>query len=273
VWVLCWSARRSLRNEWAPTRRLRCHETVVAAALPGNPARIFSTGQHHRHGGILVRGTLGASGDTLLSRVVARYAAGGISRQSPQSSHARRRFSKIHLPRLGRHRNAPAVSGNRRATLNWAADRFAKPTFTQGTRGQDGGRGTRVPDGVAGRHDCVSERRSPDRGGGDWTTDSAWACSFFGRGGKRGLPRHEGRSRDRVCGGRVRRPDQPRHAGTSDGGHRGGTWKAAYADFVAARMAPFIVLGPLRSASEPEKIAISGYFKDPAEPGSNRGAA
>ena len=31
--------------------------------------------------------------------------------------------------------------------------------------GQDGGRGTRVPAGVAGDHDCVSERRRPDHGG------------------------------------------------------------------------------------------------------------
>src|ERR1700733_4171661 len=132
VWVLCGSAWRCLRNEWAAARRLRCHETVVAAALPCTPARIFSTGQHHRHGGILASGTLDASSNTLLSGVVARYAAGGISRQSHQSSHARRRFSKIHLRRLGRHRNAPAVSGNRGPTLNWAADPFAKPTFTQG---------------------------------------------------------------------------------------------------------------------------------------------
>ncbi len=45
-------------------------------------------------------------------------------------------------------------------------------------------------------------------------------------------------------------------------GHHGGAWKVAYADFVTAMMALFIVLW-LMSASNSVKKAIGGYFKDP----------
>jgi len=50
------------------------------------------------------------------------------------------------------------------------------------------------------------------------------------------------------------------------GGHRGGAWKVAYADFVTAMMALFIVLW-LMNTSKPIQEAISGYFKDPAGTG------
>ncbi|HEY0759279.1 MAG TPA: flagellar motor protein MotB [Acidisarcina sp.] len=46
------------------------------------------------------------------------------------------------------------------------------------------------------------------------------------------------------------------------GGHHGGAWKVAYADFVTAMMALFIVLW-LMSSSKPVKDAVSGYFNDP----------
>jgi chemotaxis protein MotB len=46
-------------------------------------------------------------------------------------------------------------------------------------------------------------------------------------------------------------------------GHRGGAWKVAYADFVTAMMALFIVLW-LLNMSKPVREAIAGYFKDPA---------
>jgi chemotaxis protein MotB len=46
-------------------------------------------------------------------------------------------------------------------------------------------------------------------------------------------------------------------------GHHGGAWKVAYADFVTAMMALFIVLWIL-GQSEEVKQAVSGYFKDPA---------
>jgi chemotaxis protein MotB len=48
------------------------------------------------------------------------------------------------------------------------------------------------------------------------------------------------------------------------GGHHGGAWKVAYADFVTAMMALFIVLWLLSSSSKQTQMAISGYFKDPS---------
>lgn len=49
----------------------------------------------------------------------------------------------------------------------------------------------------------------------------------------------------------------------SHGGHHGGAWKVAYADFVTAMMALFIVLW-LLNMSKPVREAIAGYFKDPS---------
>src|SRR5580704_3882850 len=46
------------------------------------------------------------------------------------------------------------------------------------------------------------------------------------------------------------------------GGHHGGAWKVAYADFVTAMMALFIVLWLLNSSKQ-IKVAVGGYFKDP----------
>ena len=45
-------------------------------------------------------------------------------------------------------------------------------------------------------------------------------------------------------------------------GHHGGAWKVAYADFVTAMMALFIVLWLLNSSKQ-IKVAVGGYFKDP----------
>ena len=47
------------------------------------------------------------------------------------------------------------------------------------------------------------------------------------------------------------------------GGHHGGAWKVAYADFVTAMMALFIVLW-LMNSSKQIKEAVGGYFKDPS---------
>jgi chemotaxis protein MotB len=49
---------------------------------------------------------------------------------------------------------------------------------------------------------------------------------------------------------------------TGHGGHHGGAWKVAYADFVTAMMALFIVLW-LMNASKQVQEAVGGYFKDP----------
>ena len=51
------------------------------------------------------------------------------------------------------------------------------------------------------------------------------------------------------------------------GGHHGGAWKVAYADFVTAMMALFIVLW-LMSQSDAVKKAVAGYFNDPKGTGS-----
>jgi chemotaxis protein MotB len=46
------------------------------------------------------------------------------------------------------------------------------------------------------------------------------------------------------------------------GGHHGGAWKVAYADFVTAMMALFIVLWLMGSSNKVKK-AVAGYFNDP----------
>jgi len=53
-------------------------------------------------------------------------------------------------------------------------------------------------------------------------------------------------------------------------GHHGGAWKVAYADFVTAMMALFMVLW-LVSSSEQVKKAIGGYFNDPTGHGKEVG--
>jgi chemotaxis protein MotB len=56
-------------------------------------------------------------------------------------------------------------------------------------------------------------------------------------------------------------PTAPRRPTPAPRRH-GGAWKVAYADFVTALMALFIVLW-LMSASEQVKKSVSGYFRDP----------
>jgi chemotaxis protein MotB len=46
------------------------------------------------------------------------------------------------------------------------------------------------------------------------------------------------------------------------GGHHGGAWKVAYADFVTAMMSLFIVLWLMGSSTKVKK-AVAGYFNDP----------
>jgi len=56
------------------------------------------------------------------------------------------------------------------------------------------------------------------------------------------------------------------------GGHHGGAWKVAYADFVTAMMALFIVLW-LMSCSQEIKQAVGGYFIDPKGQGKQAGSS
>ena len=54
------------------------------------------------------------------------------------------------------------------------------------------------------------------------------------------------------------------------GGHHGGAWKVAYADFVTAMMALFIVLWLLNSSKKIQE-AVGGYFRDPSGTSRNVG--
>jgi len=54
------------------------------------------------------------------------------------------------------------------------------------------------------------------------------------------------------------------------GGHHGGAWKVAYADFVTAMMALFIVLW-LLNTNKPVREAVAGYFNDPSGTGEKLG--
>lgn len=47
------------------------------------------------------------------------------------------------------------------------------------------------------------------------------------------------------------------------GGHHGGAWKVAYADFVTAMMAFFMVMWLVNSSSQKTKESISSYFRRP----------
>jgi chemotaxis protein MotB len=55
-------------------------------------------------------------------------------------------------------------------------------------------------------------------------------------------------------------------------GHHGGAWKVAYADFVTAMMALFIVLW-LMNSSKPVQEAVGGYFRDPNGTAAKTGSA
>src|SRR5947209_2316066 len=58
--------------------------------------------------------------------------------------------------------------------------------------------------------------------------------------------------------------------GGGHGGHHGGAWKVAYADFVTAMMALFIVLWLLNTNKQVQE-AVAGYFKDPTGAGKKIG--
>src|SRR6202035_4870017 len=60
----------------------------------------------------------------------------------------------------------------------------------------------------------------------------------------------------------VRRKKKGGHA------HHGGAWKVAYADFVTAMMAFFMVMWLVTAVSKEQRAAIFDYFKNPSmEPG------
>lgn len=61
----------------------------------------------------------------------------------------------------------------------------------------------------------------------------------------------------------LRKPIIVKKIKKSGGGHHGGAWKIAYADFVTAMMAFFLLMWLLGSTSKEQKEGISEYFKTP----------
>src|SRR5215475_7579155 len=47
-------------------------------------------------------------------------------------------------------------------------------------------------------------------------------------------------------------------------GHHGGAWKVAYADFVTAMMAFFLVMWLVTAVSKEQRAAVFEYFKNPS---------
>jgi len=69
--------------------------------------------------------------------------------------------------------------------------------------------------------------------------------------------------------------DKPRiiykRAKGHQGGHHGGAWKVAYADFVTAMMALFLVLWLLGASNSKDKAVIAHYFREPGVFSGSRG--
>ncbi|HET9865511.1 MAG TPA: flagellar motor protein MotB [Steroidobacteraceae bacterium] len=70
------------------------------------------------------------------------------------------------------------------------------------------------------------------------------------------------------AGGEAARPIYIKRVKKVAGGHHGGAWKVAYADFVTAMMAFFLVMWLVTAISKEQRAAIFDYFKNPSmEPG------
>ncbi|MFB9969014.1 flagellar motor protein MotB [Pseudoroseomonas cervicalis] len=51
-----------------------------------------------------------------------------------------------------------------------------------------------------------------------------------------------------------------REEGGGDGGHHGGAWKIAYADFVTAMMAFFLLMWLINATSDAQRVGLADYF-------------
>ena len=51
-----------------------------------------------------------------------------------------------------------------------------------------------------------------------------------------------------------------KRGGHGDHGHHGGAWKIAFADFMTAMMALFLVLWLINAANEETKKSVASYF-------------
>lgn len=69
--------------------------------------------------------------------------------------------------------------------------------------------------------------------------------------------------KQREKGGKEQPPIIVKKIKKVQGGHHGGAWKVAYADFVTAMMALFLLLWILATADPSTKSAVAHYFRDP----------
>ena len=83
------------------------------------------------------------------------------------------------------------------------------------------------------------------------------------KGGKAETAKHGKDDKPRVIAKKCRLPH--------GGGHHGGAWKVAYADFVTAMMALFLVLWLLGASNSKEKAVIAHYFREPGVFSGSRG--
>ncbi|MEO1001108.1 MAG: flagellar motor protein MotB, partial [Pseudomonadota bacterium] len=60
--------------------------------------------------------------------------------------------------------------------------------------------------------------------------------------------------------GNDQRPIIKRKKIVAGGGHHGGAWKVAYADFVTAMMAFFLLMWLLNATTEAQRKGIADYF-------------
>ena len=152
--------------------------------------------------------------------------------------------------------------------------------------GQDGRRAKRIPARAAGADPIVSEGLGAhDRHRDGAARDSRACAARLRRDGKElQEPRSQRWNRQRRRH-KVRKPLKERNRASwraktqpiivikkkgGHGGHHGGAWKVAYADFVTAMMSLFIVLW-LMGSSEKIKKAVAGYFNDPRGTGQPAG--
>jgi hypothetical protein len=70
--------------------------------------------------------------------------------------------------------------------------------------------------------------------------------------------------RSTTHGGRRSRPIIIKRKKVIAGGHHGGAWKVAYADFVTAMMAFFMVMWLVSTVSKEQRAAMFDYFKNPS---------
>ncbi|MDE3011309.1 MAG: motility protein MotB, partial [Pseudomonadota bacterium] len=66
-------------------------------------------------------------------------------------------------------------------------------------------------------------------------------------------------------GGEAARPIIVKRIKKAAGGHHGGAWKIAYADFVTAMMAFFLLMWLLGSTAKGDLSGISAYFASPLQ--------